>query len=247
MSEEAAGHGATPVNGADKHYSTLRRASDMLAQVKPKPDRGFRKTIDDAAALVETEWKAQRDREIAERNLLESARQKVLMVREIMILPLLNDLVADFSNERRKILPNWDIESAGDVDALHAIASTPIISDGGPSCFVIKAAVSVVEQGAALNLAVDCSCIDAQNLATGKIRQITEKTKAMPMAKFDDLGSQLWFHDQLKECARMCVLTRMRHVPRHEAEPVHETASAPPGALRSSCDAAAIDLQALTH
>jgi hypothetical protein len=219
MSGEGTGHVVPLGNGADKHYGTLRRASDMLAQVKPKPDHGFRKTIDEAAALVETEWNAQRERELAEKNRLESARQKAMMVREIMILPLVNDFVTDFATEQRRILPTWDIESGGDVDALHAIASTPIVSDGGPSCFVIKAAVSVVEQGATLNLAVDCSCIDAQNLATGKTRQITEKTKAVPMAKFDDLGSQMWFHDQLKECVRMCVLTRMRHIPRQGMGP----------------------------
>jgi len=219
MSGEEVARGAVAATSVESHAGALKRTSDILAQVKPKTDRGFRKSIDDAIAVVEAEWRAQRDRELAEKNRLETARQKALMVRELMILPLLNDLSTDFAANEKKVLPNWQVQSAGDLDTVYGIASTPTVDDGGPSCFIIKAGASVAEQGAALNLSVECSCVDAQNLATGKIRQVTEKTKAMPMAKFDDLGSQLWFQDQLKECARMSVLTRMRHIPRADAQP----------------------------
>jgi hypothetical protein len=224
MSGDGADRIATLGTIADKHFSALRRASDMLAQVKPKADRGFKKSIDDAIAVVEAEWKAQREHELAEKHRLEAARQRALMVREIMILPLLNDLSADFAAEQKKVLSNWQIESGGDADVVYGIASTPTVNDGGPSCFIIKASVSVVEQGATLNLAVECSCVDAQNLATGKIRQVIEKTKAMPMAKFEELGSQVWYHDQLKECVRMCVLTRLRHIARPDPQPVSQPA-----------------------
>ena len=195
-----------------------KSVAEMLAQVKSKPDRGFRKSIDDAIGVVEAEWKAQRERERAERTRLEKARQKAAMVREIMILPQLADLCADFATDEEKVLPNWRVQSGGDDDAAHGMAVTPAVDDGGPSSFIIKAAASVAEQGASLNLTVECSCVDAQNFATGKVRQIYEKTKAATMLKFDDLANEMWFHRQLEECARMCVLTRMRHGPRRNVE-----------------------------
>ncbi len=209
---------------ADKPSEGLNKPSGILEQVKPRTDRGFKKSIDDAISVVEAEWKAQREHELAEKNRLESARQKAIMIREIMILPLLNDLATDFENAKKRVLPNWQVQSGGDTDAIYGIASTPPIDDGGPSTFIVKAGVIVAEQGATLNLSVECSCVDAQNLSTGKIRQICEKTKAVTIAKFEELSSQMWFHDQLKECVRMCVLTRMRHMPRSDAGPVLEAA-----------------------
>ena len=98
--------------------------------------------------MVQTEWKVQRSGELAERKRLEKARQKAIMVREIMILPQLNDLCKDFANDEEKVLPNWQVQSGGDADEVYAIAMTPTVDDGGPSCFVMKAQASVVEQGA---------------------------------------------------------------------------------------------------
>ena len=219
MSGEAVARGAVGPTSVENQGGAFKRASDRLAQVKPKPDQGFRKSIDDAIAVVEAERRAQRERELAEKNRLETARQKALMVREIMVLPLLNDLSADFATDEKKVLANWQVESSGDLDAVFGIASTPALNDGGPSRFVIKAGESVAEQGVALNLSVECTCVDAQHLASGKVRQISEKTKALPIAKFDDLGSQMWFQDQLKECVRMSVLTRMRQISKADAQP----------------------------
>ena len=53
----------------------------MLAQAESRPDRGFRKSIDDAIGVVEASMEAQREREQAERNRLEKAREKPSMVR----------------------------------------------------------------------------------------------------------------------------------------------------------------------
>lgn len=243
-----------PAATGERYYSTLKRASDMLSQIKQKPDRGFRKSIDDAATLVETEWKAERAKELAEKNRLDSARQKAIMIREIMILPLLNDLVADFATDDRKVLPEWQIESGGDADVVYGSASTPALDDGGPSCFVIKAGATVVEQGVSLSLNVECSCVDSHNLPSSKVRQIIEKSKVMPMAKFDDLGSQVWLHDHLKDCVRMCVVTRMRHLPRPDAPPAQTgapatepVAAASLGALPIDSEAAALPTHALSH
>jgi hypothetical protein len=230
MSEQIDLRAAILANGGEKlDRGGFKKAIEMAAQAKPKPDRGFRKSIDDAIAVVEAEWKAQRERELAERTRLERARQKALMVREIMILPQLNELCGDFAADEEKILPNWQVQSGGDIDTAFGMAVTPAVNDGGPSCFTIKGEASVAEQGATLNLTVACSCVDAQNLSTGKVRQIHEKTKAATIAKLDDLGnatmvkfddlaSEMWFHKQLEECARMCVLTRMRHTPRPRVE-----------------------------
>jgi hypothetical protein len=217
MSDETGFAAAVLARGGEKlEEGGSKRAIEMLAQAKSKADNGFRKAIDDAIAVVQTEWKAQRERELAERKRLEKARQKAIMVHEIMILPQLNDLCKDFATDEEKVLPNWQVQSGGDANEVHAMAMTPTIDDGGPSCFVIKAQASVVEQGATLNLTVECSCIDAQNISTGKVRQIYEKTKAATMVKFDDLSSEMWFHRQLEECARLCILTRMRYAPRRD-------------------------------
>jgi hypothetical protein len=218
MSETDFGAAILARGGEKLDTGGLKNVVEMLAQAKLKPDQGFRKSIDDAIAVVHAEWKAQRERELAERRRLEKARQKAIMVREIMILPQLNDLCTDFATDDENVLPNWQVQSGGDADAIYAMAVTPAIDDGGPSCFTIKAGASVAEQGATLNLTVECSCVDAQNLSTGKARQICEKTKPVAMLKFDDLGSEMWFHKQLEECARMCVLTRMRYAPRGDEE-----------------------------
>jgi hypothetical protein len=231
MSEEVAFQAAILAQGGEKldRGGVRKAATAMLAKAKLKPDNGFRKSIDDAIAVVEAEWKAQREREQAEKHRLERARQKGLMVLELMILPQLNDLCADFAADDEKVLPNWQVQTGGDADTVFGMIVTPPVHDGGPSCFTIRAAASVAEKGGTLNLTVECSCVDAQNLSTGKVRQIFERTKAATMAKFDDLGnaamvkfddlaSEMWFHRQLEECTRMCVLTRMRHTPRNAEE-----------------------------
>jgi hypothetical protein len=196
----------------------FKKAMDMLAQARMKPDEGFRKSIDDAISVVHAEWKTQRERELAERNRLERARQKTMVVREIMILPQLSSLCTDFATDDEKVLPEWQIQSGGDADTAYGMAVTPSVDDGGPSSFCIKAGATVVELGVTLNLTVECSCVDAQNLSTGKVRQIYEKTKAAAMVKFDDLGSEMWYHKQLEECARLCVLTKLRHTPSRRAD-----------------------------
>lgn len=211
MGEETSGRG-------------FKKAVEALASLKPKPDRGFRQAIDDAIAVVEAEWKAQRERELAERNQLEKARQKAMIVRELMIVPLLNDLCEDFATDEAKVLPKWQVESDGTADTFSGMAVTPSVNDSGPTCFTIRAEASVVEQGATLNLSVACSCIDAKNMPTGKVRQIHEKTKTAAMVKFDELSTQIWFHRQLQECARMCVLTRMRQSARSDADSVPQDA-----------------------
>jgi len=174
-----------------------------------KPTLEFRQAIDDAIAVVEAERKAQEERELAEKNRLEKARQKAMMVREIIIIPLLNDLRNDFAAARKKVLPEWQVQSDGDVDKFFATAATPNLGAGGSTYFTIKAAASVAEHGAALDLSVVCSRVDPKNTAS-QLPPLYGKTKSTPMLKFDDLGSQMWFHKQLEECARMCVLTRMR-------------------------------------
>jgi len=226
MSEDKSDRGGAVLtkseDAADR--GAIKRAVEILALSQQNPGRGFRKSIGDAIAVVEAEWKAQRERELAERHRLEKARQKAMMVREIMILPLLNDLCEDFAADEGKLLPEWQVQSGGDIDTVYGIAVTPNLNDGGPSSFTIKAEASVAEQGATLNLTVGCSCVDAQNISTGKVRQIYEKTKAATMLRFDDLGGEMWFHKQLEECARMCVLTRMRHTPRCDADSVLQAA-----------------------
>jgi hypothetical protein len=205
-------------------HAGVKKVTETRPPAAPTPDREFTKTIADAVAVVETEWKAQRERELAERTRLESAHQKAILVREIMILPMLNNLRAGFSTNKAKVLPDWQVQSGGDTDAVWGEAETPAIDDGGPSCFVVRAGASVAEQGVALNLTVRCTCVDAQNLSTGKPRQLYEKTKAATTVTFDELNCEMWFHEHIRECVRMCVLTKMRHTPRHDTSGPPHTA-----------------------
>jgi hypothetical protein len=195
----------------------------VLTMSEERSDRGFRTAIDDAIAVVEAERRAQQEHELAEKHRLEKARQQATIVREIMIIPLLNDLHRDFAADKKKVLPEWQIQSDGDTDTVSGTAATPNLGPGVPT-FTIKAEASVAEQGAALNLSVVCSCVDSKNASAGKPRELVAKTKSVPMQKFDDLGSQMWFHKQLEECARMCVLTKMRQSSKSDAESVPQAA-----------------------
>jgi hypothetical protein len=191
---------------------------EVLTMAEAKSDQGFKKAIDDAIAVVEAEWKAQQEQELAQKRRLDKARQQAMVVREIMIVPLLNDLRDGFAADGKKVLPEWQVYSDGDIDAVSGTAVAANLGDGGPTCFTIKAEASVAEQGTALNLSVVCSCGDPKDAPTSKVRQLFEKTKMAPMMKFDELGSQMWFHKQLEECARMCVLTKMRRSSKSDAD-----------------------------
>lgn len=196
-----------------------------IVRVSPKHEEksawGFREAINDAIAVVEAEQNAQREREAAEKARLEKARQKAMTVQKTAIIPLLNDLSDHFAADEKKILPEWQIQSDEHADKLtfRGEATTPDLTANGAKYFTIKAEASVAEQGDAVNLSVVCSWAERTNTSADQLAPLYNKTKKFLMQpKFDESGSRTWFYRHLTECARMCVLTKMRQFPATEAD-----------------------------
>ena len=76
----------------------------------------FRKAIDNEIAKIEAEQKEQQEREAAAKSQLQKAREKAVIVRDKIIIPLLNGLRDDFAAETKKVLPNWQVQSDGNID-----------------------------------------------------------------------------------------------------------------------------------
>ena len=196
-----------------------------VAEFSPKSNKRynwrFKEAIGKAIELVEAEQKAQRDREAAEKAQLEKARQKAMMVRDQVILPLLNGLRDNFAAHKRKVLPEWQVQSDEDTDIFSGEAATPNLDASGATCFTIKAEASVAELGEFVNLSVVCSSVNSKSTSAGQVASLFDKTAKFPtVQKFDELSSRTWFHKQLAECARMCILTRMRQLPTSDADSV---------------------------
>jgi hypothetical protein len=197
--------------------------SNMNAE---KSCKGFKQIIADAIEVVEAERKAQEEREQAENMRLEKARQKAMMVREIIVVPLLNELRDNMAAAGKEVLPQWQVQPAADGGNFFGTATTPNLGPGGPPCYTIKAEASVGEHGAALDLSVVCFHADPTSTSTSRVPPLYDKRKSMQMLKFDELGAQIWFQEQLEECARMCVLTRMRQLVNDNVQRVAEAAVA---------------------
>lgn len=181
----------------------------------------FKKTIADAIELVEAEEKAQREREAAEKAKLEKARQKAMMVRDQVIRPLFNSLRDNFAAHERSILPEWRIESFDDADTFSVEAVTPNLGAALTTRFTIRAEASVTELGEFVTLSVVCSSVSSKDASADQTASLVEKTAKFPtIQKFDELSSRAWFHKQLTNCARMCILTKMRQYPTDSAATV---------------------------
>ena len=78
----------------------------------------FRKAIDNEIAKIEAEQKEQQERKAAAKSQLQKAREKAVIVRDKIIIPLLNSLRNKFfaDPETKKVLPNWQVQSDGNVD-----------------------------------------------------------------------------------------------------------------------------------
>jgi hypothetical protein len=189
------------------------------AKSEKKPGGRFKETIAASIALVEAEQQAQREREAAERARLEKARDKARIVLSKAIVPLLNDLRDDFAADGKEVLPQWEVQSGEETDIFSGTAVTPDLAANGSTYFSIRAEAAVVEQGGSLNLSVVCSYVDPKSTSTTQLAPLySRNSKFAIQPKFDEPGSQVWFHRHLAECARMCVLTKMRQLSNSESE-----------------------------
>lgn len=200
-----------------------KNAKESSSKAHHRHNWRFKKTIADAIELVETEMEAQREREAAEKARLDKARLKAMMVRDQAILPLLNGLRDNFAAHERKLLPEWRIRSDEDGDTFSGEAATFCVDGDGATRFTIRAEASVADLGEFVNLSVVCSSVDSKDTLASQATPLVEKTAKFPtIQKFDELSSRAWFHKQLAECVRICILTKMRQFPTCDAD------SAPP-------------------
>jgi hypothetical protein len=186
---------------------------DFLTERKERADWGFSEVIDKAVAVVEAEQEAERKKEAAEKARLDKARENAMMVRDKVIIPLLNDLRDDFAADEDRVLPQWHIRSYQRADAFSGAAATPDVGADGTKRFTIAAEASVAEDGASVDLSVVCSIGHPNDASTSQLAPLVEKATKFPAGRFDEWGSRKWLHSQLAESARMCVVTRIRQLP----------------------------------
>jgi len=184
---------------------------EFLTTKNVQADWGFRETIDKAVAMVEGEQESQRKAEAAKKARIEKAREKAKMLRDKIMLPLLNDLCDDFATDEERVLPEWRVQCREDADAFCGVAATPMLDAGGSTCFTISAESAVVEDGDSVNLSVVCSSVHPKDTSASQLAPLFDTATKLPVEQpFDEWSSRTWVYKQLAECARMCVLTRMR-------------------------------------
>lgn len=197
-----------------------------------KPGRGFKSAIDEEIAKFETQRKQkEEDREAAEKQLQE-ARAKAIRVRDEIIVPLLEDLRADFAAEGT-VLPVWETRPEGGGDEFLGTAATPAFDAGrGPvGYYTIQAKASVAERGVLLDSSVECWHFDPNGAPGGKSTELHKDSLLMILLTFDTEWSKNkmysmagaiqkhppfdiqrgreWFQKQLRDCARKCVRIRL--------------------------------------
>lgn len=207
--------------GDERFDWALKEATELVeflseSDCNRDSDWGFVKAIDNAIAIIDGEEKAQREREAAEKARLEKARQKAMIVRDKVIIPLLNDLRADFADDEKRVLPTWQVQSVDDADSFSGVATTPGLDVGVR--FTIRAEASVVKGGEFINLSVVSPAPDSRSASAVQQVPLYDKTEKFQTEHvFDGLGSRTWFYKQLAESARICVLTKMRQFPTNGA------------------------------
>jgi hypothetical protein len=184
---------------------------EFLSKGDQVSDWGFTIAIDNAIAVIDDEEKAQREREAAAKAHLEKARHKAMLVRDSIIVPLLNDLRDDFAADEKKLLPEWKVQSTDDANTFLGTAATTALNVGRSASFLIKAEASVVEGGDFMDFSVMCSSPQSDTTSAAQLAPLFNITEKYPTAhKFDEAASRTWFYKQLTECARMCILAKMR-------------------------------------
>jgi hypothetical protein len=174
-------------------------------------DWRFKKTIAGAIRIVRAEQEAEREREMARKARLAKARNKAAAVHERVIMPLLHRLRDDFATNEKSMLSGWHIQAGGDADRFQGEVTAPFLEADDGTRFAIKAEASVMEPGDFVSVSVSCSAVDPKSASASQVAPLFEKKAKFPTVQlFDELGSRTWFHAQLAECVRMCVLTSLR-------------------------------------
>jgi hypothetical protein len=189
-----------------------------IAESSTKGDRQgnwrFKETIRSTIELVEAEEQAKREREAVEKAQFDKARQRATTVRDNVVLPLLNDLHDNFAVHKRKVLPQWEIHTREDAEGLSAVAVTPNIDADETTHLTIEASASVADRGEFVSMSVVCSLVNSKSVSANRVVHLFEKTaKFLTAQKLDELSARSWYHKQLSQCVRLCVLTKMRQFP----------------------------------
>jgi hypothetical protein len=183
---------------------------EFLTNREERADWGFADVVDRAVDVVEAEEESRRKKETAEKIRLEKARENALMVRDKVIVPLLDDLREDFAADEEQVLPQWDVHCSETANAFVASAATPETDAPGPKSFTIAAKAAVVDEGASINLSVVCRAMMSHDASASELPPLVDRATKLPANVFDEWASRKWLHEHLAESARLCVLTKMR-------------------------------------
>ncbi len=173
----------------------------------------FQKGIAAEIARIEGKQKEQEESKRAEEEQRQKARERARMVRDKIIIPLLNELRDDLANHEKKVLPNWDVRSDATIDEFSGTAVTPEVSGTGvplPS-FTITAQAATEANGTDLNMSVECSYTVAEE-SSGVRKSVPLKLRkqlSIQLVGFHEPCVRDYFCDQLAECTRLCLEARM--------------------------------------
>jgi hypothetical protein len=176
-------------------------------------ERGFKKTIANMIKAIEEEQRARHEREAVERAKLEKARNKAVLIRDTVVMPLLTRLRDDFAAHERRVLPEWQVQCGSQTDRYFGEARTSSLDGSGTTCFVVKAEACVADAGEFIDLSVESSAVNFTSASASTTTSLFEKRAKFPIVWSVEMGIQLWFHEYMAECARLCALMRLRQIP----------------------------------
>jgi hypothetical protein len=188
----------------------------------------FRRIVQEEKAAIQAEQEEKRLAREAAHKRLKEARRAAQAVRDHIIHPMLSTLRETFTES--KVPLDWEVKPAEDRDeffvvltALREIAKPPTLladwegkpgkeeddflsstnakSHGSRKKFAVKAGISVVEGGPALNMSV----VLPKGYNGTDVVVNTKGIAELNDGQCDECGVTLWYLTQLEECVRKCV------------------------------------------
>jgi hypothetical protein len=168
----------------------------------------FAKAIEKEIAAIETERQRAQETKAREQKNFDAACRTALRVRAEVILPLLNGLCDAFAET--KVLPRWEVATAGETEAFSATCRSCPAGPGEP-VFRITAEAAVRESGAKLDLAVACECEDPGKATENKTAELCSKESySVGAAGCNMTDAHRWYYVALEKCALACVREKQK-------------------------------------
>jgi hypothetical protein len=168
----------------------------------------FAKAIEKEIAAIETERQRAQEAKARDQKNFDAACRTALRVRTEVILPLLNGLRDAFA--ATKVLPRWEVATAGETDAFSATCRSCSASPGEP-VFRITAEAAVRENGAKLDLSVACECEEPCKASESKTAELCSKESySVSAAGLNMTDVHRWYYVELEKCALACVREKQK-------------------------------------